>query len=103
MNDEPTDTPDADVLKVAHHGAANSTGLWQLAGATPSVAVVQVGKNNYGHPAPETVARLADVGAEIYCTDEYGAVRTRILSNGTVLIETETIPATRTEEANELE
>ncbi len=103
MNDEPTDTPDADVLKVAHHGAANSTGLWQLAGATPSVAVVQVGKNNYGHPSPETVARLKDVGAEIYCTDEYGAVRTRILSNGTVLIETETIPATRTEESNELE
>jgi competence protein ComEC len=60
----------ADVLKVAHHGSANSTSAAFLTAVHPAFAVISVGENSYGHPSPETLARLADVGAEVYRTDE---------------------------------
>lgn len=67
---------DVDVLKVAHHGSADE-GLPALLGqARPEVAVVSVGRNNpYGHPAPETLRRLGEAGAEVYRTDRDGTVR----------------------------
>ena len=41
----------------------------------PLVAVVSVGaRNPYGHPSPETLERLAAVGATIYRTDRDGAI-----------------------------
>jgi competence protein ComEC len=65
----------ATVLKVAHHGAATSSTPAFLAAVRPSVAVVSVGaRNAYGHPAPGTLARLADIGAHVYRTDRDGAV-----------------------------
>ena len=33
-----------------------------------------MGRNTYGHPAPETLMRLENVGAEIYRTDRYGTI-----------------------------
>ena len=39
------------------------------------IAVISVGKNNnYGHPAPEVIEKLADLGIIIYRTDLDGAV-----------------------------
>ena len=85
--DEPEDLPNADVLKVAHHGAANGTSVWQVAAVSPSVAVVQVGRrNSYGHPSEETLARLAEAGARIYRNDRDGAVRVRVFPNGNVSV-----------------
>ena len=65
------------VLKVAHHGSANSTSTGFLNAVMPAAAVISVGKDNaYGHPAPETLARLNDSSAhpELYRTDENGTV-----------------------------
>jgi competence protein ComEC len=63
------------VLKVAHHGGRRSTGAAFLAESRPTFAVISVGsRNRFGHPAPETLARLREVGARIYRTDEHGAV-----------------------------
>jgi beta-lactamase superfamily II metal-dependent hydrolase len=65
----------AQVLKVAHHGSRHSSGARFLAAVKPAVAVISVGANNeYGHPAPPTLARLEAKGARILRTDLDGAV-----------------------------
>ena len=63
----------AEILKVAHHGSASSSGPEFLAAVKPREAVVSVGPNSYGHPSPTTLARL-DAGARIWRTDEVGNV-----------------------------
>lgn len=65
---------DADVLKVAHHGSAYATSDAFLAKVTPELAVIEVGKNNYGQPANETLARLRDAGVQILRTDLNGTI-----------------------------
>ena len=66
---------DADVMQVPHHGSKSSSSDVFIAEAAPAIAVVQAGKNNmYGHPAPETLERLADHDAQILRNDEQGAV-----------------------------
>jgi len=76
---EPEAIPDADVLKVAHHGSDKGTSERFLAGVTPDIAVISVGENNYGHPSQETLARLASSGAQVYQTRQWGAVTLRLL------------------------
>ena len=67
-----------DVLQVAHHGAKSSSGEAFLREARPELALISVGHNNYGHPAPETLARLAGAGARVLRTDLGGAILLRI-------------------------
>lgn len=62
------------VLKVAHHGSAYATGPAFLSSVRPALAVVSVGRNVFGHPSPETLARLAASGAAILTTKTDGAV-----------------------------
>jgi len=62
-----------DVLKVPHQGAATSDLNW-LAACAPRVAVISVGPNEFGHPAPEVVAALEEAGAEVHRTDREGDV-----------------------------
>jgi len=67
--------PDADLLKVAHHGSATSTIPELLATVHPRYAVISVGaRNSYGHPRAEVLARLADSHVMTYRTDLNGAV-----------------------------
>lgn len=64
-----------DVLKVAHHGSKSSSSEAFLDAASPSIAVIQVGANNfYGHPHQQTIDRLEERGIPIYRTDLNGAV-----------------------------
>lgn len=66
-----------DVLKVPHHGSANSRPSF-FAAASPKVAVVSVGENNrYGHPAEETLQALVRAGATVVRTDERGRIVVR--------------------------
>lgn len=65
----------AHVLKVPHHGSKFSSSAAFLRAVRPKVAVIEVGKNSYGHPAPETLARLEAAGARVYRTDQDGNVR----------------------------
>ena len=65
----------ATVLKVAHHGSryASRVGFLRQVGA--QMAVVSVGaRNEYHHPAPETLEHLARSGAHVYRTDVDGTV-----------------------------
>ncbi|MER7834667.1 ComEC/Rec2 family competence protein [Streptomyces sp. NPDC096040] len=63
-----------DVLKVAHHGSAyQDPQLLRL--VAPRVALISCGADNpYGHPAPDTVARLRAAGAVVLRTDRDGAL-----------------------------
>jgi competence protein ComEC len=65
----------ADVLKVAHHGSRYASGARFLRAVRPRVAVISAGAGNeYGHPAPITLARLGRLGAAVYRTDLDGDV-----------------------------
>jgi competence protein ComEC len=74
--------PDVDLLKVGHHGSASSTTPPFLAAAAPEVAIISSGVDNeYGHPAPETLATLANLpGVAVLRTDTDG--RIEITSDG---------------------
>ena len=65
---------DCDVLQVAHHGSASAARPAFLRDATPDIALISAGKNSYGHPDGETLARLRDAGAEVYLTQDSGAL-----------------------------
>jgi hypothetical protein len=71
--------PAIDVLKVAHHGSRTATTAGLLDVTRPAIAVISAGTGNpYGHPAPATLARLADQGAQTLRTDLNGDVEVRI-------------------------
>ena len=66
--------PQAEILKVSHHGSKYSSSDSFLAAVQPDVAVISVGANPYGHPADETLQRLAAAGARILRTDIDGTI-----------------------------
>ena len=66
---------DTTVLKVAHHGARDSSTSAFLSAAHPAVAAVSVGaRNPYHHPDAGVLARLEAVGARVLRTDRDGAL-----------------------------
>lgn len=79
----------ATVLKVGHHGGANSTTYPFLREIMPEYAVISVGANNsYGHPTDAVLSRLKDADVEVYRTDLQGTVT--FSSNGkTVTVSTD--------------
>ena len=68
------------VLKTPHHGSR--TGIFEafLEKVKPSLAVISVGKNSYGHPSPEIIGRLKTIGSQILRTDQGADVE--IISDG---------------------
>ena len=67
--------PQADLLKVAHHGSATSTIPELLAAVHPRFALISVGARNvYGHPREEVLNRLEELRVATYRTDVDGAV-----------------------------
>jgi competence protein ComEC len=64
----------ADVLKVAHHGSKYSTSELFLENVNPEYAVIEVGKNSYGHPTPEVLQRLEKFGIKVFITQRDGDV-----------------------------
>jgi len=67
--------PQADLLKVAHHGSSTSTIPELLAAVHPRFAVISVGARNvYGHPRQEVLDRLGEARVRTYRTDMNGAV-----------------------------
>lgn len=64
----------ADILKIGHHGSRYSTSEAFLQAVEPTAAVIQVGKNNFGHPAPRVIELLRDYDIMIFRNDWQGAV-----------------------------
>ncbi|HVI41823.1 MAG TPA: ComEC/Rec2 family competence protein, partial [Anaerovoracaceae bacterium] len=65
---------EADVLKIGHHGSRYSTGDPFLDAVSPTIAVFQVGKNNFGHPHPTVIDKCEKKGIINYRNDLNGAI-----------------------------
>ncbi|HXB20578.1 MAG TPA: DNA internalization-related competence protein ComEC/Rec2 [Candidatus Solibacter sp.] len=70
-----TELPQADLLKVAHHGSSTSTIPELLEAVHPRFAVISVGfHNSFGHPRQVVLERLQEAHVSTYRTDRMGAV-----------------------------
>ena len=65
---------DTDILIVGHHGSKYASSEALLSEVGGGVAVISVGWNNYGQPAPETLAALGKYGYQVRRTDRDGTV-----------------------------
>lgn len=73
----------ADVYKAGHHGSRTASSQALLATVHPALAVISCGRRNeYGHPAPETLARLRADGITVARTDEDGTVVVHVRPGG---------------------
>jgi competence protein ComEC len=72
-----------DLLKVGHHGSRGSTSGELLDSLRPLAAVISVGRNDYGHPSPETLTRLERRRVPVLRTDEDGTISVR--TSGTTM------------------
>jgi len=64
-----------DILKVGHHGSKTSSSPELLEVTQPEKAVISSGQNNsYGHPHPEVIDRLTQLGVQIMRTDQTGNI-----------------------------
>ena len=70
--------PKADILKVGHHGSRTSTSDEFLAAVGPKLAMIQAGRNNFGHPTAEVLKKLQAAQIPIYRNDLDGAVTIKI-------------------------
>jgi competence protein ComEC len=61
-----------DVIKVPHHGSRNASAPF-VTWVHASLALISVGaKNDYGHPASETIALYEMTGSKVFRTDTQG-------------------------------
>ena len=76
---------DCDVLKAAHHGSTTSSSKAFMDSASPSYAVICVGKDNsYGHPHDEIIDDYASRGITVYRTDIHGTVTLTLGGDGSI-------------------
>ena len=77
-----------ELLKVPHHGSKTSMSTSYVDWIFPkldlksqaSIAVISVGKNNYGHPSLDTVSLLEQSGVSVYQTKDIGDIE--IITDG---------------------
>lgn len=67
--------PPAELLMVGHHGSRHSTSAALLRAVSPRLAVISVGRNNYGHPHPDVLGRLQEHDVAAFVTQRDGAIR----------------------------
>lgn len=75
-------TKPCEVLKIAHHGSKTGTNEAILSKAAPKIAIIQVGKNSYGHPTKEVLDLIKSAGAEIFRNDLNGMVEITFENGG---------------------
>lgn len=63
-----------EVLIAGHHGSRYASSDSLLEALHPSVAVISVGRNTYGHPAEETLERFSRRNITVYRTDRQGTI-----------------------------
>jgi len=73
----------AQLLKAGHHGSRTATSEPFLHAVQPELVVISCGvRNRYGHPAPETMARIARAGVPVARTDREGTVVVHVAPGG---------------------
>ena len=71
------------ILKIAHHGSKTGTNEEILNEVRPRLAIIQVGKNSYGHPTKEVLDLLRSKAVKILRNDTNGIIE--IKSDGRYL------------------
>lgn len=71
-----------DVLLVPHHGSPGSSGDEFIKMCSPYAAVIQTGKNTYGHPAPEVIEKYEKAGIIVFRNDTMGAIGMEVGTDG---------------------
>ncbi|HNW55825.1 MAG TPA: MBL fold metallo-hydrolase [bacterium] len=67
--------PNADIIKIAHHGSWTATSLKWLAAWQPATAIISVGlNNNFNLPTPITIERLKRLKIKFWRTDQVGTI-----------------------------
>ena len=74
--------PGPTVIRVPHHGSETSSTPAMLDRVQPDLAVLSVGRNYYGHPHDEVLARYARRGIPLWRTDVSGNVTVRLDATG---------------------
>lgn len=82
-------SPKATVLKAPHHGSRTSSTAGFVQAVRPEHVVFTVGRNRFGFPREEVVARYRSVGSQVHRTDRSGALR--FATDGTSLEVTPTL------------
>jgi competence protein ComEC len=80
----PIDSLRADLMKVGHHGSRTSSAVPFVQAVDPVLAVISSGmRNPYGHPHPETLARLDSASVpRVWRTDRHGTLCVEIDGRG---------------------
>lgn len=68
------------VLKISHHGSKTGTNAEVINEVSPRLAIIQVGKNSYGHPTKEVIDLLTSIAVKILRNDTNGIIE--IVSDG---------------------
>jgi len=63
-----------DLLKVPHHGSKTSSTNEFVEKVRPKYSIIQVGKNNYGHPDSNVLDRYKSFNSEILRNDLNGCI-----------------------------
>ena len=80
---------ETEILKVSHHGSADSTSLGFLEYLGVQTAVISCGKENvYGHPTQSVLTALNAAKADVYRTDLQGHIILTISADGTYRVKT---------------
>ena len=69
-----TDMLKADILKISHHGSPTGTCDEFLEAVSPKIGVIQVGKNNYGHPSVKIIEKCEEKDIMVLRNDRRGAI-----------------------------
>lgn len=64
----------SDILKVAHHGSKYSVSAQFLDAVSPILAIIEVGKNSYGHPSREALNSFSERDIPVLRTDLFGTI-----------------------------
>jgi competence protein ComEC len=100
LSNEAAILPGCDVLKVPHHGGKGYLSAISLELISPSVAIIPVGRNNFGHPSGATIDLLKGAGVKVYRTDLHGNVTVRVEKSGAISVSSWKNPGDGWEEAS---
>ena len=67
-----------DIIKVPHHGSKTSSKQELIEHFNPRVAIIQLGKNNFGHPSEDVLKRYSDNKTKVLRNDISGLIRVDI-------------------------
>lgn len=88
FNEEINDfsVPKISIFQISHHGSVYNTDSNLISEISPKLAVISVGKNNYGHPSQNVINILNDLKIPFLRTDKHGDIEVIADKNGDFLI-----------------